>query len=78
MGWFFGGIIGVLIAIAWVVAIVDIVRKRHERTGAKTEAWILLVIIIPIIGTVTYFLVNGAFGSGGSGTRDPDATRYGR
>ena len=77
MGGFFW-VIGVLVVIAWVLAIVDIVRKRHMRTGAKTAAWILLVIIIPIIGTVTYFLVNGAFGSGGSGTRDPDATRYGR
>jgi hypothetical protein len=77
MGGYFW-VIGVLVVIAWVLAIVDIVRKRHTRTGAKTAAWILLVIIIPIIGTVTYFLVNGAFGSGGSGTRDPDATRFGR
>ena len=41
MGGFFW-VIGVLVVIAWVVAIVDIVRKRHLRTGAKTAAWILL------------------------------------
>ena len=77
MGGFFW-VIGVLVVIAWVVAIVDIIRRRHTATGAKTAAWILLVIILPVIGTVTYFLVNGAFGAGGSGTRDPDVTRYGR
>ena len=68
--------IGVLVVIAWVVAVVDIVRKRHTRTGAKTAAWILLVIIIPVIGTIAYFLVNGAFGAGA--TRDPNVDKFGR
>jgi hypothetical protein len=68
--------IGVIVVILWVVAIVDIVRKRHLRTGAKTAAWILLVIIIPVIGTVTYFLVNGAFGAGAA--RDPNVDKFGR
>lgn len=68
--------IGVIVVILWVVAIVDIVRKRHLRTGAQTAAWILLVIIIPVIGTIAYFLVNGAFGAGAS--RDPNVDKYGR
>ena len=68
--------LGVLVVIAWVVAVVDIVRKRHTRTGTKTAAWILLVIIIPVIGTVTYFLVNGAFGAGAE--RDPNVDKLGR
>jgi Phospholipase_D-nuclease N-terminal len=71
-------LLGVVIVIGWIVAIVDIVRRRHERTFAKTSAWTLTVLILPIVGTLLYFLVNGGFGSGPAGARDPDATRFGR
>jgi hypothetical protein len=76
MAWFWW-LIGVIVVAAWIVAIVDIVRKRHTRTIAATSAWILLVIILPVLGTLGYFLVNGGFG----GTHDvqgPNATRLGR
>jgi hypothetical protein len=61
MAWFWW-LLGVLILVLWIAAIVDIVRKRHERTAGKTVAWILLIIILPILGTIIYFLVNGAGG----------------
>ena len=77
MAWFWW-LIFIVIVFVWIASVVDIIRRRHTFSRGALFAWILLVIIIPIIGTVTYFLVNGAFGSGGSGTRDPDATRYGR
>ena len=48
--------IGVIVVILWVVAVVDIVRKRHLRTGAKTAAWILLVIIL---GVLIYLFASG-------------------
>lgn len=67
----FWWVVGVIVVIAWVVAVVDIVRKRHLRSGPQTAAWILLVIIIPIIGTVTYFAVNRGPGAGAA--RDPSA-----
>ena len=38
------------------------------RPGVKTVAWILLVIIIPLIGSLTYYLVNGV----GDRSRDVD------
>ena len=75
-----GTLIGVVIVIAWIAAIVDIVRRRHNRTGASTAAWVLGVLIFPIVGTITYFLMNADYGDGpgGSEARDPDATRFGR
>src|SRR5678816_2087511 len=54
---FFGSLLGALIVIAWIAAFVDIARHRHERTFAATSAWILVVLILPVVGTLTYFIV---------------------
>ena len=48
-------------------------RRHHPggmRTVGKTAAWILLILILPILGTIIYFLVNGAGGGGTSNCRD--------
>ena len=42
-----------LVALVWVLSIIDIVR-RHYPSG-KTAAWILLVVILPFIGTIIYW-----------------------
>jgi hypothetical protein len=52
--------------------VVDIIRRRHTRTGAKTAAWILLVIILPVVGSITYFLVNGVASPGAPRDADLD------
>jgi type VI protein secretion system component VasK len=45
--------IAVALLIVWVISIVDIVR-RH--LGAKqTAAWILIVVILPVVGSVVYW-----------------------
>ena len=61
MAWFWW-LFGVLVVVVWTVTVVDIIRRRHTRPGSKTAAWILLVIMLPIVGTVVYYLVNGAAG----------------
>jgi hypothetical protein len=50
MLWF---IIAVLVAIVWVLSIVDIIR-RHYPT-ATTLGYIALVVILPFIGSVIYW-----------------------
>jgi hypothetical protein len=52
-----GGILLVFIAIAWVMGLWDVVFKRHDLTTAKRLAWILLIVVLPIIGTFVYFAV---------------------
>jgi hypothetical protein len=48
-------IIGVALLIVWALSIFDIVR-RH--LGAKrTAAWILIVIILPIVGSIVYWMM---------------------
>lgn len=72
MAWFWW-LLGVLILVMWIAAIVDIIRKRHSRSAGKTAAWILLILILPILGTIIYFLVNGATDPGPP--RDVDVSR---
>jgi Phospholipase_D-nuclease N-terminal len=51
---FIGGILLVLIAVTWLVALVDLIR-RPDLTGGKKLAWAVLIIVLPLIGTVVYF-----------------------
>ena len=45
----------VAVAVMWGIAIVDIIR-RH--LGAKrTVAWLLIVLILPILGTILYLVL---------------------
>jgi len=55
MGWLWW--VGTIAIIAWAVALVDIVRSRERFTGGQLAAWILLVIILPVVGTILYFVV---------------------
>lgn len=69
MSWFWW-LLFIFVAIIWVATIVDIIRRRHERSGGKTAAWILIVLIFPVLGSIIYFLVNGA--GGPAAPRDAD------
>lgn len=73
MAWFWW-LIFIVIVFVWIASVVDIIRRRHTFSRGALFAWILLVIIIPVIGSVLYLIVNGASsgrggepGMGGSG-----------
>jgi uncharacterized protein (DUF58 family) len=44
-----------VLAVVWVLTIVDIVRRRYS-TGA-TIGWIALILVLPFIGAIIYWLV---------------------
>jgi Phospholipase_D-nuclease N-terminal len=48
-------LLALVAVVAWLVALVDMVRRRHELTSKQLVAWILLVVILPVVGTVLYF-----------------------
>ena len=50
-------ILGVVILIAWIVGLVDIIGRRPDFDRTKRLAWILLVVILPIFGTILYFVL---------------------
>jgi hypothetical protein len=72
MAWFWWLLV-ISVVVIWVFTIVDIIRRRHSRSASKTAAWILIVLVFPILGSIVYFLVNGAAEPGAP--RDTDVGR---
>jgi type VI protein secretion system component VasK len=63
-------ILAILVIALWVYAFIDIVRRRHTMSGGKIAAWVIAILVFPIVGTIAYFLVRGTGGSQGA-PRDP-------
>jgi hypothetical protein len=45
--------IGIPVAIAWVLGLVDILR--HAMPTSQRIFWIVIVIVFPVVGTLAYF-----------------------
>ncbi len=50
-----GGLLGLVVLVLDIIAIVDIVKSSFD-TGKKI-LWLALVILLPVLGMVLYFLV---------------------
>jgi uncharacterized membrane protein len=61
--WIAGGTLGAVVIIAALVALVDVVRRRDELTRAQLFAYVILILVIPVVGAVVYAL----FGRQGAG-----------
>jgi hypothetical protein len=72
MAWFWWLLVLGVITM-WVLTVVDLVRRRHAMSGGKLAAWVILVIVFPVLGSVVYFLVNG---TAGSSARSAAGDRY--
>lgn len=48
-------LIGFVVFVAWVATIVDIVRSEFDTPSNKT-VWMLLVLFLPLLGMVLYYL----------------------
>ena len=55
-------ILAIGILIIWIASVADIVKRRRTLSKASLFAWLLIVIIFPVIGSMVYLLVNGASG----------------
>ncbi len=49
------GILGLVVLILDVIAIVDAVKSSMD-TGKKV-LWILVILLVPVIGMILYFLI---------------------
>jgi hypothetical protein len=58
-GVFFAMLIWLPIVFLWVAVLVDIFR-RHDLSGIAMAAWLLAIIVFPIIGALVYFAVRPA------------------
>ena len=50
-----GTLLGLVILVLDIVAIVDVVKSAVD-TGKKV-LWVVLILVLPIIGMVLYFLI---------------------
>jgi hypothetical protein len=48
--------LGVVAVVAWLIAVVDMIRRRGELSRGQLAAWVLIVIIVPVLGTILYFV----------------------
>ena len=49
------GILGLLILVLDIIAIVDVVKSTDD--GEKKALWILLILVLPVIGMILYFIM---------------------
>jgi type VI protein secretion system component VasK len=52
---FVWAILGFLLLIVWVVTIVDIFRSHLD--GKHTAAWVLIVVLLPFVGAIGYWIM---------------------
>lgn len=52
---YIGGIVGLLVLVLDIIAILDAVQSSMD-TGKKA-LWILLILILPVVGMILYFLI---------------------
>ena len=50
-----GGILGLIVLVLDIIAIVDVLKSSMD-TGKKA-LWIILILILPVVGMVLYFLI---------------------
>ena len=50
-----GALIGLVVLVLDIVALVDVIKSSVE-TGKKV-LWVILILVLPIIGMVLYFLI---------------------
>jgi len=50
-----GGLFGLVVIVLDIIAILDAIKKPF--TTGKKVLWILLIVLLPLIGMVLYFLI---------------------
>lgn len=47
---------GALIVIAWIIGLVDIFRNRKMLGTGMLVVWVLVIVVIPVIGVISWLL----------------------
>jgi hypothetical protein len=48
------GVMGLLCICLWIAGLIDVLRRSDLDRGAR-GAWTLLIVLVPIVGTLVYF-----------------------
>ncbi|MGE4546321.1 MAG: PLDc N-terminal domain-containing protein [Desulfurella sp.] len=52
----FFGLVWVVVAVLWLVALVDILKSEFK-DGLTKVIWLILVIFLPFLGSILYFFI---------------------
>ena len=55
--WIGGGLIGFVVIVLALVALIDVIRQKDSLTKAQFFAWLILVLVLPLIGLILWFVV---------------------
>jgi hypothetical protein len=48
-------LIAIPLLLIWVLTLVDLVR-RHDLNGSRKVLWALVVLLVPVVGVIVYFI----------------------
>jgi Phospholipase_D-nuclease N-terminal len=51
------GFIWLIAVVFWICGLVDLMTKRPDLDGRHRAAWLLLIILLPVLGTLLYFFL---------------------
>ena len=63
LGGFFLFLVCVVIGACWALALVDLIR-RNDLSGWMTAFWIVIMILLPVIGVILYFIISASRDTG--------------
>ena len=63
-------LIAIPLLLIWVLTLVDLFR-RHDLSGGRKVLWALVVLLVPIVGVIVYFIARPPQPTDRSGTLDP-------
>lgn len=50
-----GSLIGLIIVVSDIIAVIDLFKNIKD--NAKKTLWLILIIVLPFLGTILYFLI---------------------
>ena len=50
-----GGILGLVVLVLDIIAVVDVLNSSVNKE--KKALWIILILVLPVVGMVLYFLI---------------------
>jgi hypothetical protein len=48
-------LIAIPLLLIWVLTLVDLMR-RHDLNGSRKVLWALVVLLVPVVGVIVYFI----------------------
>ena len=63
-------LIAIPLLLIWVLTLVDLAR-RHDLSGGRKVLWALVVLLVPVVGVIVYFVARPPQATDRSATLDP-------